>query len=147
MITSDADRRPCPGSALPTVVLAAAVLAALEVSFVLVGTAALWLRGEAVAVGDVDAVIEPGAANVACLQQALLQLAARPRSVPGVRRLTELSVASVDTSYGHVDCMLERGRTDFERLDRDADVIAVTDVGVRVAAAADVWALRRRFRE
>jgi hypothetical protein len=39
-------------------VLAAAVLAAEQVSGVLVGSAALWLRGEPVSVGDVDVVIE-----------------------------------------------------------------------------------------
>jgi hypothetical protein len=30
---------------------------------VVVGSAALWLRGEPVSVGDVDVVIEPGEAN------------------------------------------------------------------------------------
>ena len=48
------------GPGFPAVVLAAAVLAAEQVSGVLVGSAALWLRGEPVSVGDVDVVIEPG---------------------------------------------------------------------------------------
>jgi hypothetical protein len=46
------------GPGFPAVVLAAAVLAAEQVSGVLVGSAALWLRGEPVSVGDVDVVIE-----------------------------------------------------------------------------------------
>jgi len=54
--------------------------------------------GETVAVGDVDAVIEPGAQNLGCLHAALLRLAMRPCDVSGVRRLAELSVAGVDTS-------------------------------------------------
>jgi len=44
----------------PSAVLAAAVLAAEEVSFLLVGSAALWLRSEIITVADTDAVIEPG---------------------------------------------------------------------------------------
>lgn len=51
------------GSAFPVGVLAAAVLAAEQVSFVPVGSAALWLRGEQIAVGDADVVIEPYAAQ------------------------------------------------------------------------------------
>jgi hypothetical protein len=43
----------------PAGVLAAAVLATTGVSFVLVGSAALWLRGEPIPVGDADVVIEP----------------------------------------------------------------------------------------
>jgi len=39
--------------------------------------------------------------------------------------------------HGHLDCLLERGRLDWESLSWGADVIAVTDVGVRVAAAGD----------
>jgi hypothetical protein len=134
-------------SAVPPVLLAAAVLAACDVSFVLVGSAALWLCGERLAVGDVDAVIEPGAPNLARLHAALLGLAVRRRSVPAVGRLAELPVASVDTSYGHLDCLLERGRLDWASLSRGADVITVADVPVWVAAVTDTWALRRRFGE
>jgi hypothetical protein len=48
--------------AFPSGVLAAAVLAAEGVSSLLVGSAALWLRGEVIDVGDADVVIEPGEA-------------------------------------------------------------------------------------
>jgi hypothetical protein len=135
------------GSGFPVVVLAAAVLAAERVSGVLVGSAAFWLRGEPVSVGDVDVVIEPGEANLRRLHEALGGLAARPAAVPAVHRLREVPVATIFSSYGRVDCMLERGRCDWESLRQNASYVAVADVRVLVASAADAWALRKRFRK
>ena len=131
---------------LPVVVFGAAILAAERVSFVLVGSAALWLRGERITVGDVDAVIEPGEENLLRLRQALTGLAIRSDAVPQVHRLRDLSVATVVTSYGRVDCLLERGRRDWDQLHRDAGYVPVADAQVLVASAADAWALRRRFK-
>jgi hypothetical protein len=136
-----------PRSGLPVAVLAAAVLAAERVSGVLVGSAALWLRGETVSVGDVDLVIEPGEANLYRLREALTGLAVRPAAVPAVHRLRDVSIATVFSSYGRVDCMLERGRRDWESLRQNAGYLAVADVRVLVASAADAWALRKRFRK
>lgn len=48
----------------PVPVLAAAVLAAEGVSFLLVGSAALWLHGQPIPVADADVVIEPGGQNL-----------------------------------------------------------------------------------
>jgi hypothetical protein len=135
------------GSGFPVVVLAAAVLAAERVSGVLVGSAALWLRGEPVSVGDVDVVVEPEEANLRRLREALCGLAVRPEAVPALHRLREISVATVFSSYGRVDCMLERGRCDWESLRQNAGFVAVADVRVLVASAADAWALRKRFRK
>jgi hypothetical protein len=135
------------GSGHPASVLAAAVLAAEQVSFVLVGSAALWLRGEQVSVGDVDVVIEPVEPNLRRLHEALAGLAVRPETVPAVHRLRELSVATAVTSYGRVDCLLERGRRDWDQLRRGAGYVAVADAAVLVASAGDVWALRRRFKK
>ena len=135
------------GPGLPVAVLAAAVLAAEQVSFVLVGSAALWLRGEQVTVGDADVVIEPGEANLGRLRAALAGLAVRPGEVPAVHRLRELSVTAVVTSYGRVDCLLERGRRDWDQLRRGAGHVAVADAPVLVASTGDAWALRRRFRK
>jgi hypothetical protein len=135
------------GPGFPAVVLAAAVLAAERVSGVLVGSAALWLRGEPVSVGDVDVVIEPGEANLRRLHEALTGLAVRPEAVPAVHRLREISIATVFSSYGRVDCMLERGRRDWEWLRPGAGHVPVADVRVLVASAADAWALRARFRK
>ena len=135
------------GSGLPAVVLAAAVLAAERVSFVLVGSAALWLRGERVTVGDVDVVIEPDEANLRRLHEALAGLAVRPGEIPAVHRLRDLSVTTVITSYGRVDCLLERGRRDWDPLRQGAGFVAVADAPVLVASAGDAWALRRRFKK
>jgi hypothetical protein len=135
------------GSGPPVVVLAAAVLAAEQVSLILVGSAALWLRGEQVSVGDVDVVIEPGEANLRRLREALAGLAVRPGEVPAVHRLRELSVTTVLTSYGRVDCLLDRGRRDWGRLRRGAGYVAVADALVLVAGAEDAWALRRQFKK
>ena len=79
------------GPEFPVVVLAAAVLAAERVSGVPVRSAALWLGGEPVSVGDVDVAIEPGEANLRRLHQALAGLAIRPAAVPAVHRLREVS--------------------------------------------------------
>jgi hypothetical protein len=145
---ASANGEPASASAgFPVVVLAAAVLAAEQVSGVLVGSAALWLRGEPVNVGDVDVVIEPGEANLRRLGEALGGLAVRPGDVPALHRLREISIATVFSSYGKVDCMLERGRRDWEWLRPRAGYVPVADVRVLVASAADAWALRARFKK
>ena len=64
----------------PAPVLAAAILTAENVSFLLVGSAALWLHREPVAVGDTDAVIEPGEQNLRRLREVLAGMALRPRT-------------------------------------------------------------------
>jgi len=134
------------GPGLPVVVLAAAVLAADGMSLLLVGSAALWLRGEPVTVADVDVVIEPGAQILRCLHSALAGVALRRRDVPPPHRLAGLPIVTVATSYGRVDCLLERGRRDWEQLRQGAGPVAVADVNVLVASADDAWALRRRFK-
>jgi hypothetical protein len=132
-------------AAFPSAVLAAAVLAAEEASFVLVGSAALWLRGEIARVADADAVIEPGEHSIHRLRGALAGIAIGP--VPSVNNLSCGSVVSVVTAYGKVDCLLERGRRDWGRLRREAGFLPVADVPVLVASSADAWNLRRRYRE
>lgn len=132
-------------AAFPSAVLAAAVLAAEEASFVLVGSAALWLRGEIARVADADAVVEPGERSIHRLRGALAGIAIGP--VPSVDSLSCGSVVSVVTAYGKVDCLLERGRRDWSRLRRGAGFLPVADVTVLVASSADAWNLRRRYRE
>lgn len=129
------------------VLLGAAVVAASGVSCLLVGSGALWLRGEPLAVRDADLVIEPGERNLKRLHTVLAGLATRPRLVPPVWRMASLNVATVLTSYGKIDCLLERGRLDWRRLRESAAVIPVADVGLLVAGTADAWNLRRRFKE
>jgi hypothetical protein len=128
-------------------VLAAAILAVEGVSFLLAGSAALWLHREPITVGDADVVIEPGEPNLRRLGEVLAQLAVGHRAVPPVRDFSLLHLVSVTTSYGRVDCLLERGRADWERLRQSSVTIPVADAGVLVAARADAWALRHQFRE
>jgi hypothetical protein len=142
----EAAGHPRPLHDYPPVLLAAGVLAAEDVSSVLVGSAALWLRGEPIHVGDLDLVIEPDGQNLRRLHAALAQMAPRPGSVPLVSSFQRLALVTVLTSYGKIDCLLERGRLDWERLRRAAALMPVADAGVLVADAADAWALRRRFK-
>lgn len=129
----------------PSAVLAAAVLAAEEVSFVLVGSAALWLRGEISAVADADAVIEPGEASIHRLRGGLAGIAIG--AVPSAGSFSGGSVVPVMTAYGTVDCLLERGRRDWNRLRHGAGLLLVADVPVMVASSADAWNLRRLYKE
>ena len=132
-------------AAFPSAVLAAAVLAVEGVSFVLVGSAALWLRDEIDGVADADTVIEPGEGNIHRLRGALADIAIGP--VPSVNSLSCGSVVPVVTAYGKVDCLVERGRRDWGRLRRGAGFLLVADVPVLVASSADAWNLRRRYKE
>jgi hypothetical protein len=136
-----------PAVNYPVPVLAAAVLAAEGVSFLLAGSAALWLHGQPIPVADADVVIEPGGQNLRRLGETLAQLALRPRAIPRMRDFHLLHLVSVTTSYGRVDCLLERGRLDWERLRQSSVRIPVADAAVLVAARADAWALRRQFKE
>jgi hypothetical protein len=67
---------------MPPTMLLAAALVAEQVSFVLVGSAAPWLQGEAIRVPDIDVVPDPSEANLAALHAALTALASRRRLLP-----------------------------------------------------------------
>lgn len=131
----------------PAGIVAAAVLATTGVSFVLVGSAALWLRGESIPVGDADVVVEPGEQNMQRARVALADMALRPHAVPQAARLAMLDIVTIMTSYGKIDCLLRRGRLDWDRLRMNADVIPVAGAEVVVAASSDTWNLRRRFKD
>lgn len=59
-----------PTGKYPVPVLAAAVLAAEGVSFLLVGSAALWLHGQPIPVADADIVVEPDLRDLGRLSEA-----------------------------------------------------------------------------
>lgn len=125
--------------------LLAAVLAAEDVSFVLIGSAALYLHGQRIRVPDIDAVPAPGAGNLRRLEAGLAAVVPGGR-VPSVRSLSTADVVSVRTSYGRLDCLLGRGRRDWDRLRAGAQPVRVSDTGVMVASAAAVTALRREHK-
>lgn len=85
----------------PAPVLAAGILAAERVSFLLVGSAALWLHGEPIPVGDVDVVIEPAEENLHRLGRTLAEFALRPQEVPRVRAMPWLNVLMPDIDRDH----------------------------------------------
>jgi hypothetical protein len=127
-------------------VLLAAVLAAEGLRFVLVGSTALWMQGETISVADVDAVPCSDPGNIRRLHDVLGALAVRPALVPPLRLMFVLDVVSVQTSYGKLDCLLERGRRDWGWLRRGARVIRFCDVDVLTASAGDAKALRLAFK-
>jgi hypothetical protein len=60
--------------------------------------------------------------------------------------LENRDVLSVLTSYGRLDCMLRRGRLEWQELSARAETIDVAGVSVDVASSADAWRLRRAFK-
>jgi hypothetical protein len=118
--------------------LLAAVLAAEDVSFVLVGSAALYLHGQPIPVTDIDAVPAPGASNLARLYAALAAVVPGGR-VPSVRSLGTADVVSVRTSYGRLDCLLGRGRRD--EVD-DRSIGYQVRIGVQLRPGADPAVVR-----
>jgi hypothetical protein len=133
-------------AALPVPVLLGAMLAAEGVGFVLVGSAALWLRGFEVTVGDVDIVADLDAANLQRLCAAVGRSQPLSRRRPSPRSLLAVDVWSAQTLYGRLDVMVERARHDLEVLRAGADAVLVRDVAVSVASARAAWELRRRFK-
>jgi hypothetical protein len=131
----------------PAGVVAAAVLATTGVTFLLIGSGALWLRGESILVGDADVVIEPGDQNLRRARPALADLAIQPHTVPQPARLAMLDIVTIMTSYGKIDCLLRRGRLDWNRLLGYSDVMLVAGAKVTVAASSDAWTLRHRFKD
>lgn len=105
--TAPADRsQPSP---YPAVLLGAAVVAASRVSCMLVGSGALWMRGEAIAVHDADLVIEPGEQNLGRLHAALASVATQPRLLPAAWRLPSLDIATVAPHTGELTVYLSEG--------------------------------------
>ncbi|MGN6677258.1 MAG: hypothetical protein ACTHKL_05685 [Streptosporangiaceae bacterium] len=130
---------------MPPILLLAAVLAADGVSYVLVGSAGLYLRGYRGPVGDIDAVPAPDLANLERLRDVLADLAVGGRC-PQVRSLATADLVQVRTSYGKVDCLLARGRQDWARLAAGAEAFDVCDVQVLTASVGDLRALRSRYK-
>jgi hypothetical protein len=97
--------------------------------------------------GDADVVIEPGEQNMRRARAALADMALQPHAVPQTARLAMLDIVTIMTSYGKIDCLLRRGRLDWDRLRTNADVILVAGAEVVVAASSDAWKLRRRFKD
>jgi hypothetical protein len=125
-------------------VLAAAVLAAGGAGVVIVGSAGLRLHGVDTVVADLDVVPDPTADGLSRLRRALDGLVPLDRW-PDVRSLPP--IIRVHTSFGPVDVLVERGRTEYAILLAHASTIDLLGVDVTVASVDDIGELRRRFKE
>ena len=135
-----------PASDLPGPVLLAAVLTAEGLHFVVVGSAALFLRGFDLRVGDLDIVSDLDPDNLDLLCDTVGRYRPGPSKRPTPRALLALDVWSAATIYGTLDVLIERARQDGDALRAAASPIRVSDVDIWVASADDTWALRRRFK-
>lgn len=130
---------------MPPILLLAAVLAADGVSYVLIGSAGLYLRGHRGPVGGIDAVPAPDQANLERLHDVLTDLAVGSRCPPA-RLLATTDLVPVRTSYGKVDCLLARGRREWARLAEGAETFDVCGVPVLTASVGDLRRLRSRHK-
>lgn len=119
----------------------AAVLVAGEVDLVVVGSAALMVYGELIDARDLDIVPSCQPPNLARLHAELTRIAAQ-----GVGPLAGRDIATVITTFGPVDVMLERGTLEFETLRARASTVDVYGVAVPIASRSDAWRLRHRFK-
>ena len=121
------------GGAVRPIMLLAAVLAAEGVSFVLVGSAALYLHGDRVPVRDIDAVPDPGEANLAALHAALGVLIVR-----GTGTVTAVAGHCGDAVCPHrvwsPGLSARPGRRDWDRLREHAQLFPVSGAAVTVAS-------------
>ena len=124
--------------------VAAAVVAAHGGGAIVVGSTALWLHGEDIAVNDLDLVPHPSSLDA--LPSALEPLCCLS-TVPRRTELCRSDIVSRDTSFGRVDLLVERGRRDFERLATHAVTLPVMGIPVLVASSQDAWDLRHRFKD
>jgi hypothetical protein len=66
---------------------------------------------------------------------------------PPARVLATADLVQVRTSYGKLDCLLARGRLDWAKLTAGAEAFEVCGVPVLTASAADLRALRARYKD
>ncbi len=114
--------------------------------FVVVGSAALFLRGFDLGIGDLDVVADLDPQNLDLLCDIIGRYRLRPSKRPTARALLAVDVWSATTIYGTLDVLIERARQDGDALREAANPIRVSDVDILVASADDTWALRHRFK-
>lgn len=132
---------------MPEAVLAAAMLAALGVRFVLVGSTALWLWGGwPEGVKDLDVVPELSTSNLHRLGDALAEMGeSRQGLTPAV--FTRREIVSVVTAWGPVDVLCQRARDAYVPLDDRGTTHDVLGVPVHVASHADALMLRAAHKD
>lgn len=127
---------------------AAAVLVSCGVNLVVVGGAALWMRGDrSTRPKDLDVVPAPRRSNLVRLVSCSAALGAATRTWPSVRQLDQFELVTAQTSYGPIDVLSQRGREEFEALRSGAAFESVLGVSIPVASVVDVLRLRRQHKE
>ncbi|MDQ1680929.1 MAG: hypothetical protein QOI42_1788 [Frankiaceae bacterium] len=126
---------------MPRPALAAALAAAAGLRFVVVGSAALQLHGADMRPRDLDIVPDPSDVDRFDEVMDAWTVVRRPP-----RRAFDGDIVTVDSAYGPIDLLLRRGREAYADLRASATMVDVEGVAVAIAAAADCWALRRRFK-
>jgi hypothetical protein len=121
----------------------AAMLVAAGVQLIVVGSAALVVYGDLDHANDLDIVPKCTASNLAQLRAELRHLAYH---VPTIQSLARADVATIQTSFGSIDLLLERGRREFDALAGRARAVDVHGVSVALSSRADAWRLRHRFK-
>ncbi len=131
---------------MPAGVMLGGVFAAEGLSLLVIGSAALWLRGVAIDVGDLDVVpdLSEGALRALCDVLGRYRL---PRtSPPRVEAVLGVGIWSAQTAFGHIDVMVDTARREGAGLWDRSGLVPVLDAEVRVASSDDAWALRRKFK-
>jgi hypothetical protein len=127
---------------------AAAVMVACGVELVVVGGVAVWLHGDrSDPLKDLDVVPAPTSANLERLVCSRAALGAYARTWPSTRRLHQSELETVQTSFGPIDLLTQRGREEYGSLRAAATVVSVRETPVAVASVADVIRLKRQFKE
>jgi hypothetical protein len=127
---------------------AAAVMVSCGVELVVVGGAALWLHGDRSALlKDLDVVPAPDPANLERLVSCRQTLGAPRRTWPSAGRLVRCELVTVQTSFGPIDILSQRGREEHQSLRAAATLVPVLGEAVPVASPVDVLRLKRQFKE
>jgi predicted nucleotidyltransferase len=133
----------------PTRLLARLVGAAVD--FVIVGGVAVVLQAQPRFTKDLDICYAPDADNLERLGDTLAGLHARLRgideTVPFVadaRTLRQTQILTLTTDAGELDLLVDpQGAPPYEQLRRDADVVDLDGIQVRVASIEHLSAMKR----
>lgn len=119
-----------------------------ELRYVLIGGLAAALRGSATPTFDVDITPAANAANLARLSAALTELGARirvdgiPEGLPfshDAASLAQMTTLNLVTRSGDLDIAFDpAGVADYSQWEKDATLVTVLGVPVRVASLTDI---------
>ena len=126
-------------------------LSEAEVDYVVIGGIALIVHGSARLTRDLDIVFAPDSGNLDRLGHVLVGLGARLRDVdedvpfmPDAATLGKVDLLTLDTSVGWLDVHRRpSGAPPYSTLKRRAEIVEFRGHEIRVAAPADLQAMKR----